>query len=108
MNLADRESARMRAELAAVGIILDDPRPPLSAVAIQQSAPPVDRDAVRAVLVAAGAPDRDVEWLVASCPSLEDAKAYRPPPIAAWCARCDAATFGDEGGCIPCRAEDGP
>lgn len=37
------------------------------------------RDKYREVLTAAGAPARDIDWLVASCPSLAHAEAYRPP-----------------------------
>lgn len=62
-----------------------------------------DRASIRAALVAAGAPDRDLEWLVASCPSLEDARTYRSPARMAWCPLCDAAALVDERGCVSCR-----
>ena len=65
---------------------------------------PVDRDEIRAILVAAGAPSGDLEWLVASCPSIEDARGYRPPPARqAWCLDCGDVTACDESGCIACR-----
>ena len=79
MTADDRESQVMRHMLRANGIVLDDPkqasaaaRPPRS-----QSVEHVDRDEVRAALLAAGAPARDLEWLTESCPSLTAARAYR-------------------------------
>lgn len=65
-----------------------------------------ERAEVRAILVAAGAPAEDLEWLVESCPSLADARGYRPPPQQAWCARCDGVRAVDERGCIACRDSD--
>lgn len=101
---ADR--AFMRGILAAYGMPLDKP------IEHGQPAPgarpadpaPVDRDAVRALLVAAGAPGRDLEWLVVSCPSIDAARAYRPPPICAWCVDCASEQPIDADGCQTCRA----
>jgi len=38
------------------------------------------RDAIREILIAAGAPARDLEWLTASCPDVYSARRYTPPP----------------------------
>lgn len=67
----------MREQLRGVGIELDDPAPRIRATA-PTAAPPIDRDAVRAILSAAGATDAELAWLVPSCPSLELARAWRP------------------------------
>ena len=64
---------------------------------------PVDRVEVRAILVAAGAPPGDLEWLVRSCPSVEDARGYRPPAREAWCASCGDVRACDSEGCLACR-----
>jgi len=64
---------------------------------------PVDRDEIRAILMAAGAPADDLEWLVRSCPGLEDARGYRPPARQAWCIDCGDVTACDDRGCIACR-----
>lgn len=64
---------------------------------------PADRAEVRAILVAADAPAEDLEWLVESCPSVADARSYRPPPRLAWCARCDGVRVADSKGCATCR-----
>jgi hypothetical protein len=58
--------------------------------------------AIRAILEAAGAPVRDLEWLVASCPTVADARGYHPPAVA-WCPRCGEAVVVDSQGCVPCR-----
>lgn len=63
----------------------------------------IDRDKIRALLVGAGAPAEDLDWLVASCPSERDAERYRAPPRDAWCFRCDGVTLTDREGCVPCR-----
>lgn len=80
MNAAARDSASMRVQLAQVGIQLDDKRPSLTA-ASASARPTVDRPAIRAALIARGAPDRDLEWLTASAPSIECAQAYRPAEV---------------------------
>jgi len=85
----------MRRELAQnAGIYLDErpakiapPAPPL------QTAEYVDRDAVRVILIELGAPARDLEWLVASCPSLEHALAFEPTP---WMLRDFTDYLGNE------------
>jgi len=58
---------------------------------------------IRAILVAAGVPPGDLEWLVRSCPSIEDARSYRPPARQAWCLDCDDVQPCDDGGCLTCR-----
>lgn len=100
---ADR--AFMRGILAAYGMPLDAPsEPERPTSAMEPTAPaPVDRDEVRSLLVAAGAPERDLEWLIASCPSLDDARAYRPPKIYAWCVDCASEQPIDADGCQTCR-----
>ena len=68
------KSQQMRESLRKVGIELDDPKP----AAIQKRKAAIaepDRAAIRAVLEPLGAP----EWAIASCPSLELARAYRSP-----------------------------
>lgn len=102
-----RDSTFLRAELARVaGIFLGEPavddrdlKP-----ANTPDAPP-DRDEVRRILVEAGAPAGDLEWLIASCPSVDDAEGYRAPPRIAWCVDCGQATACDDDGCIACRGD---
>jgi hypothetical protein len=103
--------ATMRALLAQSGIYLDDApdRDPIAApVTTDEPAP--DRGAIRAILVAAGAPQNDLDWLTASCPSIEAAQGYRPPPRIAWCIACCGPARQDDNGCIDCResGEKGP
>jgi len=75
-----RDIAFFRGQLASVGIIFDTPPGPSSPIPAAAVEPaPVDRGLVRRILVAAGAPERDLEWLTASCPSVDDALAYQPP-----------------------------
>lgn len=107
--MTDRDAAYLRGQLASVGIVLD---PATTAAApsagFRPTAPEpgsMDRDEVRAILIAAGAPVADLEWLVESCPSIEDAKGYRPPARQAWCARCDEVTACDQQGCLTCRGD---
>ena len=69
----------MRAQLASVGITLDEPKSPIASTAPQPIPDPVDRDMIRLVLDEAGAPARDIDWLTASCPSLDYALGYLPP-----------------------------
>jgi hypothetical protein len=45
---------------------------------LDQSKTSTDRDRIREILIAAGAPTRDLEWMVASCPDESFALAYRP------------------------------
>jgi hypothetical protein len=108
VNVVDRELDFVRAELARVGIVLDDPR---DAIAHRDVKPdrvaPVDRDALRAELVTAGALDRELDWLTASFPSVEKARAYHPAHIA-WCPCCDGPTVCDDHGCIACRTGGEP
>lgn len=102
-----REGAIMRMALANVGILLDDPpeQAPRAAPVVRP-APAVDRDLVREILIDARAPSGDIEWLVASCPSVADARDYRAPPREAWCPACDGPQPTDIGGCITCRTRD--
>lgn len=63
--------------LASVGIFLDEdakyeaPKPP--------KPPEIDRGLIRAILIDAGAPAHALDWLTASCISVEAALTYRPP-----------------------------
>jgi glutathione S-transferase len=93
-----RAIAYLRDQLASVGIDL------LVAPAATQPVPttnspgaPFDRERVREILVANGARAADLEWLVASCPSVADAAAYRPP-ARTWCAHYDRVLPLDAGG----------
>jgi hypothetical protein len=72
-------AATMRAMLAQQGIFLDD-RPAPAPAAQRSIEAPIDRDAIRAVLVEQGVQERDLEWLAASCPSMEHALAFEPTP----------------------------
>jgi hypothetical protein len=101
--MKSRDAAFLRAQLAGVGIFIADPAAALSTSVVADAPPsPVDRALVRDILVCGGAPERDLEWLTASCPSVEAAQAYEPFQIA-WCATCDAPVLCDNGGCIACR-----
>lgn len=103
MNLADREMSIMREMLAAHGIVLDEPRNPIADRDVKPSnIAPVDRAAIRAALVAAGAPADELDWLADSCPSIDKARAYRPACIA-WCPRCDGPTICGADGCMSCH-----
>lgn len=75
-----RDRAYLRGQLASVGILMDDP--PTHAATPDPVREPVtvdERDEMRRILTAAGAPVRSLEWLVASCPSINDARSYRAP-----------------------------
>ena len=85
------QSATLRAMLAQEGIFLDEKRATAPPPA-QPTAAPVDREAIRAVLLERGAPLRDLDWLVASCPSMELAQAFEPTP---WMLR-DFADYVDD------------
>jgi hypothetical protein len=104
--MTGRDAAFMRGQLASVGILLEPSAAP-STPAAPATADAVDRDEVRAILIAAGAPARDLEWLVRSCPSIEDARAYRPPHSIAYCARCGGPRAVDpQLGCIECATSE--
>jgi len=96
----------MHAELARnAGIVLDAPINELAHHVVHEELElPVDRDLVRKILRAQGAPDDDLEWLTMSCPSLQDAEMYRPPPRYAWCIECNGVQPSDVNGCIPCMS----
>lgn len=80
-------SATLRAMLASEGIFLDEPaadaapdrEPDWDAIAAL-----VDRDMVRRILRERSAPERDLDWLTSSCPSLAAAQSFVPTP---WMAR---------------------
>lgn len=76
-----RDAVFMRAQLASVGIVLDEPRPSAASwpTVVPRADPAVDRDLISEILVGRGASDRDLEWLVASCPSVDDALGYQAP-----------------------------
>jgi hypothetical protein len=96
------DSAYLRGLLASSGILLDE----LAIVTepILRTGPaPVDRDEVRQILVADGAPAGDLEWLVSSCPTLDAARGYRAPARYAWCLECMGEVPCDDEGCINCR-----
>lgn len=91
---------QLREELAKAGIKLEDAKEsPPAAPALPESA--VDRAEVRRIL-APKAPARDLEWLVESCPSLDDARAYQRPPDIAWCVTCGGPSLVGELGCATC------
>ncbi len=102
--MSERDRAFLRGQLASIGIFLDEDRRPVTPTAATRSeSGPVDRYEIRAVLVDLGAPAKDLEWLVASCPGVEHALGYRPTIREAWCVRCDGVTAADPDGCVPCR-----
>lgn len=89
--MTSRDRTFMRTQLAQVGIILTEPTPRIPpGAATATAAEPVDRELVRVILADAGAPLADLEWLVASCPSVDDALNYQPLRGASF-ARTDAA-----------------
>jgi hypothetical protein len=105
--VSERDRAFMRGQLASIGIFLPDKAEPGVTPVAPKSPPPgdvVDRDFIREALVRAGAPARDLEWLLASCPSELDALGYRAPPPEAWCAVCDGQRQVDALGCVMCRS----
>ncbi len=67
-------SAALRARLASVGIVLDEPVIDRDPKPSNLPASEPDRTAIRAYLEPLGA----AEWMIASCPSLELARTYRP------------------------------
>lgn len=77
-NDSHSKSESLRARLAAVGIYLDDEEKPAPITEVRTADPPVDREEIRRVLVDLGAPAGDIDWISASCPSLDHALAYRP------------------------------
>lgn len=99
----DGDRAFMRGMLAGSGILLDEPARPRAAAPSPSDPGPVDRAAVRRVLVAAGAPEKDLEWLSASAPSIDYARTYRPPAREAWCLECSSPQPTDAAGCLTCR-----
>lgn len=75
-----RDRAYLKGQLASVGILLEDR--PTDVARPQVVRDPIttdERDEMRRILMSAGAPPRSLEWLVASCPSIDDARTYRAP-----------------------------
>lgn len=71
----------MRGLLANAGIFLHAaPASPAATSSPTAREAPVDRALVRDLLVERGAPERDLGWLSASCPSIEHALAFEPTP----------------------------
>ncbi len=103
--MSGRDARIMRERLAAVGIELEPApaeRPALRAVPCYPDGVDVDRDAIREVLVAAGAPARDLGWLTSSCPSMAEALAYQPTIHQSWCGQCGGIVACNTDGCIAC------
>lgn len=74
-------SQTMRALLATEGILLDEQPATVTATPSPTTCEvPVDRTLVREILSDRGAPDRDLDWLASSCPSVEHALAFEPTP----------------------------
>lgn len=74
-------SQTMRALLATEGIFLDKmPAAPVAATSSPPTRETIDRALVREILSERGARDRDLDWLTASCPSVEHALAFEPTP----------------------------
>lgn len=77
------KSEQMHLMLARVGIFLDkpaedpapEPEPDWDALEAF-----IDRDMVRRILRDRGAPERDLDWLTASAPSLAAAEMFEPTP----------------------------
>ncbi len=97
------DSAYLRGSLASVGILLDDPAAPSTATSSPPTSAPIDRALIREILVDARAPANDLEWLTASCPSVDAAREYRAPARDSWCVACDSAQPTDAAGCLTCR-----
>ena len=93
----------MHAELARnAGIVLDAPVTDLAHHVVHEELDlPVDRDLVRKILLAQGASLDEIEWLTASCSSLQDAEMYRPARIA-WCLECNGPQLVGAVGCVAC------
>lgn len=81
-------SETMRALLAHNGIFLDD-EPAISPAPEPATTAPIDREAIREVLLERGVPMRELDWLVGSCPSMEAALSFVPTP---WMLRDDDFT----------------
>lgn len=93
-------SQTLRAMLATEGIFLDETPAIAPAVAPATIDPPVDRALVREILGERGAPDRDLDWLVASAPSVEHALNYVRQT---WCVVCRDVMPCDDDGCLSCQ-----
>ena len=73
-----RQAMRMQLSRNA-GIDLGPPTVATVSAAELPPAAPIDRWAIRKILMERGAPARDLQWLTDSCPSTVDAEAYTPP-----------------------------
>jgi hypothetical protein len=74
-------SEMMRGMLLQNGIKLDPPAQARTAAPAPNTSAiePVDRDEIYQILFDRGASQRELEWLVPSCPSAEHARAWSPP-----------------------------
>lgn len=72
-------SKMMRLQLAGHGIPLDEPRMAARRAAAPQR-PTIDRQAIRDLL-APKVPARSLDWLTASCPSVQDAIEFQMPRL---------------------------
>lgn len=97
-------SQLMRTKLAAVGIMLDESRPARAAERAAPTEAQPDRSLIREILSERGAPAKALDWLTASCPSVEDALAYQPPAPIAFCVRCKGPRAFYAYGCVACGA----
>lgn len=82
MNRREVNSISMRTALLEVGVNIDDLPQKLARSPVQppREAPAdVERQIIRQILVDAGAPARDLDWLSASAPTIAHARTYRPP-----------------------------
>lgn len=79
--MSKKDADAMRLMLAQEGIFLDPPIEPKAArsTATAASALEPDRVSIRAILIERGAREKDLDWLTASCPNLDFARAYAPP-----------------------------
>jgi hypothetical protein len=103
--MRDREpgdrSQALRLRLAAVGINLDEPSSSTRTRAETAATnAPIDRDAIRRILLERGAPAKDLDWLTASCPSELAARAYTVPAFPRAAAPPDPKP---EPGCLECQ-----
>jgi len=78
------KSRELRCMLAGVGIAVDEP---VALAPAARAREPRDeslelRERIREILIEAGAPAHDVGWLTASCPDVDTARGYMPPPNA--------------------------
>lgn len=73
-------SQTMRSLLATSGIFLEETPAIAHRDVKPENVAPIDREAIREILLERGAPMRDLDWLVASAPSMEHALTFEPTP----------------------------